>query len=949
MRKTLLFTLLFCITKIYAQITPSSYNNPPDLSNTFTFGGNAIENVIEMQKDDSGNLYVLGNFYGETTIGVNTLSSVGSHSDIFLAKFDSSGNMLWITQSNSISLGNVDAFQFIINNNTIFVVGQFKDTDILSGQILNGAGTESNYFLAKYSTDGTLLDHSVIEINDAFIDNKVTPRLTMDTNNNSIYVALINRIYNFNSDLELTTISKVLDPYTHISDITFFNDAIYLTGNLNRQTTIDGITLNNTGYYFSLFYASLDLNLTANWAFVNEHAQTYRSDSGFGKFNIKENQLFLAGMLNQAGTLNNQSHNEPTLGAYVFLANINETTGNIDSFNALTQDIYFISHENFEKITFLYDDNVGAKSVTLLTSFGQKVLHRYIENQSTQYTYSALENNDTPLFSLNDEETVAFVNSTNLHLTINKIQAGSELWNREFVSENDTGSKVMDIVSDKENYYYALIVNGRKTNNRFGVNKYNLIKADFNNIIIWSLPLKTNNLYLDNQEQKLLSYSNGKVFLGGNFSNDLIIDNQTITPQVYGGKNQFLTKFSSEGILENYYSFDYSNSTFGDVTVLNNGKVVITTVNNNFAKAILLNSDLTINNEALIEIDPSYGSIFNLSTASGINNTTYLVGEISGNIVTYNSVVFNKPESDNTQNGSNVFFELDSNFNFTDVFNFGHSPTFYGSWPSSIVSDGNGNKYISGTAIYSQDFNFNNITPEFDSRAPNRNSYYAKINSNNDFEWVKTIGSPAFITNYSRIDIDEQGNLYASGLLKDKLFIDETIELDLSYENGNNAYIIKYSSTGALEWVKTFASSKENFPHAIAAKNNGQIVIGGYIKGETYFDQSNSTKSINVTNGFLTVIDTNNTLNITENSFSNSFSIYPNPSNGIITLDTSLNSINKEKVYVQVYDLLGKIVYSKIHNLNINNQINLKTEALGMYIVKINDGIKTYSSKLILD
>ena len=101
MNKIILFTVLLFIVNTNAQVTLSSYNNPPDWINTFTFGGNAVENVIEMQKDASGNLYVLGNFYGQVTIDAAVLNSQGSHSDIFLAKFNSSGDLLWITQSNS--------------------------------------------------------------------------------------------------------------------------------------------------------------------------------------------------------------------------------------------------------------------------------------------------------------------------------------------------------------------------------------------------------------------------------------------------------------------------------------------------------------------------------------------------------------------------------------------------------------------------------------------------------------------------------------------------------------------------------------------------------------------------------------------------------------------------------------------------------------------------------
>ncbi|MBP1645411.1 MAG: family metalloprotease domain protein [Bacteroidetes bacterium] len=64
------------------------------------------------------------------------------------------------------------------------------------------------------------------------------------------------------------------------------------------------------------------------------------------------------------------------------------------------------------------------------------------------------------------------------------------------------------------------------------------------------------------------------------------------------------------------------------------------------------------------------------------------------------------------------------------------------------------------------------------------------------------------------------------------------------------------------------------------------------------------------------------------------FNIYPNPSKGEFTLDLSL--ANKDKVDVQIINLLGKTVYVK-ENVNSKTQINVSSLENGTYILILKD------------
>jgi hypothetical protein len=78
-------------------------------------------------------------------------------------------------------------------------------------------------------------------------------------------------------------------------------------------------------------------------------------------------------------------------------------------------------------------------------------------------------------------------------------------------------------------------------------------------------------------------------------------------------------------------------------------------------------------------------------------------------------------------------------------------------------------------------------------------------------------------------------------------------------------------------------------------------------------------------------------------------SIYPNPSNGLFTLN--INNAVSNQVVISILDLQGKVVYSesdKNVSAQYNKQINLTDLAKGIYYVKLNIGSEVQIQKLIV-
>ena len=82
--------------------------------------------------------------------------------------------------------------------------------------------------------------------------------------------------------------------------------------------------------------------------------------------------------------------------------------------------------------------------------------------------------------------------------------------------------------------------------------------------------------------------------------------------------------------------------------------------------------------------------------------------------------------------------------------------------------------------------------------------------------------------------------------------------------------------------------------------------------------------------------------NVGVKEVANNISIYPNPSNGVITISADNNLTN----IVSIYDVTGKLIFSE--RLQANSNIDLSTYNKGAYIIEVLNNNKIYTEKVIL-
>jgi hypothetical protein len=121
------------------------------------FGGNLSENSLSVYNNYNGNIYLTGNFSSSPAYFDTFLLNASGLCDIYIAKTDPNGNILWIRRAGS-NASEVEAGIVIqkCGNNNIIVGGQFYNNASFDTININSFGS-CDGFIAKYNDTGRCL------------------------------------------------------------------------------------------------------------------------------------------------------------------------------------------------------------------------------------------------------------------------------------------------------------------------------------------------------------------------------------------------------------------------------------------------------------------------------------------------------------------------------------------------------------------------------------------------------------------------------------------------------------------------------------------------------------------------------------------------------------------------------------------------------------------------
>ena len=265
--------------------------------------------------DAAGNVYVVGVFLNTAIFGGFTLTSTGDR-DIFIVKYDASGNILWVKKAGGIVSDMPHDIAVDVNGNCL-ITGEFGLAATFGNQILTGTGRE-DIFIAKYDTDGDVIwaKHG----GGAQTDKGAA--LTIDAVGNVFAVGTFRGSISFGSqnlsasgedDLYLVKydlLGNVLwarsyggPSFDYINDIALAsNGTIFITGAFFSEITLGSSTLLSNGAV-DIFTAKLDSTGTPLWA---KQVGGTGVDFSLGIGIDQQNNCYVTGRYTDAATFDTQ-------------------------------------------------------------------------------------------------------------------------------------------------------------------------------------------------------------------------------------------------------------------------------------------------------------------------------------------------------------------------------------------------------------------------------------------------------------------------------------------------------------------------------------------------------------------------------------------------------------------------------------------------------------------
>jgi hypothetical protein len=342
----------------YSDLFIAKYDSNGDVLWARNTIGNGIRIAISVATDNSGNAYIAGSYQNDAvTFGTITLNNAGS-GDIFLVKYDVNGTVVWA--KNACTAHDEYAYSISLDNHgNIYVAGDFwgETLTIDTTTLINhdNSGNSTDIFLAKYDSGGNVLwaksyGNTDVEFtgaistdsigNTSFVGYNVSQILqgcSLKSANKSDHFDSF--ILRFNNNGNVLWGKKVIgsDEDVAISVATDHDANTFVTGWFLSDTLhFDALSIRNAGLG-DIFLAKYDQNGNVVWAksvggtardFANSIAVD-NAGNGFLTGSFKSNTLAFGNT-----TLINAG------GSDIFLAKINTYSGIIEFENSDEMSVF---------------------------------------------------------------------------------------------------------------------------------------------------------------------------------------------------------------------------------------------------------------------------------------------------------------------------------------------------------------------------------------------------------------------------------------------------------------------------------------------------------------------------------------------------------------------------------------------------------------------------------
>lgn len=436
---------------------------------------------------------------------------------------------------------------------------------------------------------------------------------------------------------------------------------------------------------------------------------------------------------------------------------------------------------------------------------------------------------------------------------------------------------------------------------------------------------------------------NGGVYVAGYFmSPSISFDTFTLTNS--GTGTIYLVKYDTAGNVQwakkgtgNY--IDYANALHCTAT----GTILLC---GQFGSSFLQFDSVTMNNtggeDFFLAAFSQAGTLAwaHCSVGDGVDNAhgitsdpagnVYICGSYDGSFLSFDATVIY-----NDSAGTEAMFvaRYDSSGNFNWVTTAGETG---GTDAVGIAADDSGHIYVAGN--FGNNLTFDSVT-SFTAGGTN-DIFMVKYDTAANRLWVQTAGGAGADVVQS-ISLDIFDNVYIAGY-----YSSATISFGgytLPNAGGYDVFFARYNNQGLVYGAARAGGVSDDFGQCVASDVSGNVYMAGSYEsssivfaGTTLLNAGGATGTTDI---FLAKYFDPLVQVPTISNTSGQLSLYPNPNSGAMTLAGLPSSVAQ----VQIYDCLGRLVFSKSTSGTNTLSINQKGLVAGVYTLRVNscDGAAT--------
>jgi hypothetical protein len=259
-----------------------------------------------------------------------------------------------------------------------------------------------------------------------------------------------------------------------------------------------------------------------------------------------------------------------------------------------------------------------------------------------------------------------------------------------------------------------------------------------------------------------------------------------------------------------------------------------------------------------------------------------------------------------------------------------------------ICTDGSQNVYVTGTSN-SAFVNFG--TGTISNNGGYEDMFVAKFDSGGNFIWGKSAGGLSFDAG-TAVAADNNGNVFISGFFKSAtLTVGPTTLTNSGGVIPEEMFVLKYDAIGNPIWAFSTGGNKRENGVGLACGLNGTIFLSGIYESDSVSFGASTLGNLypDRFDCVIAKLDGGST-KVPTISKHESFSIFPNPNQGLFYIRQASNAVAE----ISIYSPNGICVY-KFRYSELNHVINISHQPKGsyFYIVSYPNGSHASGTLLI--